>query len=236
MSEYEFVLSTGEKVPVIIETRRGMRNITLRPQTTPKREIHISKPWMTPSSAALDFLNQKRQWCDKIFLSAPNKKRLHPGDIIELFGHRVLLQQDTARRANKFIPNDKTEQAVLIVGGATDMFEPRVRNFIKSQFLIETKKIIKTTPREFWPAHVAVRDTSSRWGSCSSSGTMSFSWRLAFAPTEIMRYVIIHELAHKKYLDHSAQFWNQVAKLYGFGVERAKLWLSKNGANLHKYF
>ena len=103
-------------------------------------------------------------------------------------------------------------------------------------FLARAKAIIKEVPKEFRPTKITVRDTSSRWGSCSTSGTISLSWRLAFAPPEIMRYVIIHELAHIKHMDHSPAFWAQVSKLYGEGVGRAKLWLSKNGADLYKYF
>jgi predicted metal-dependent hydrolase len=116
------------------------------------------------------------------------------------------------------------------------MLEHRVRDFIKKEFLGEVKKIIKTAPLEFCPARIAIRDTSSRWGSRSSTGSISFSWRLALAPYEVMRYVIMHELAHIKHMDHSPHFWATVAQLYGPGVGRAKLWLSKNGQSLHRYF
>lgn len=85
MSEYEFVLSSGERIPIIISTRRGLRNITLRPKTRPSREIHISKPWMTPTSAALRFLEQKRRWCERIFTNAPQKIHIAPGDNINFW-------------------------------------------------------------------------------------------------------------------------------------------------------
>lgn len=235
MSEYEFVLSSGECVPIIITTRRGVRNITLRPKTRPVREIHISKPWLTPTSAALRFLEQKRNWCERVFNNAPQKVQLKPGDELEFLGYRVLLKHDEKRRANDFVENgDGT--AVLIVGGGIDMFERRVRDFIKNQFLISVKQMIHSVPCDFWPKRIAIRDTTSRWGSCSTSGTMSFSWRLAFAPLDVMRYVVMHELAHQKYMDHSPAFWHQVTELYGFGVERAKRWLNVHGAELHKFF
>lgn len=235
MSEYEFILSSGERIPVVITTRRGVRNITLRPKTRPIREIHISKPWLTPTSAALKFLEQKKNWCERIFANAPQKESLQPGDEIEFLGYKVRLLHDATRRANSFNVNaDGT--AILIVGGGVDMFERRVRDFIKSQFLIVVKQMIHSVSREFWPKRIAVRDTTSRWGSCSTSGTMSFSWRLAFAPLDVMRYVVMHELAHQKHMDHSPEFWRQVSELYGFGVERAKRWLNLHGAELHKYF
>ena len=235
MSEYEFVLSSGEKIPVVINTRRGLRNITLRPKTRPLREIHISKPWMTPTTAALRFLEQKRKWCERIFANAPIKEHLHPGDEIEFLGRRVLLVHDAARRANDFIENDDGT-AKLIVGGDADMFERRVRDFIRAQFLIAVKQMVRGAPRELWPRRIAIRDTSTRWGSCSTSGTMSFSWRLAFAPTDVMRYVVMHELAHRVHMDHSPAFWQTVSQLYGFGVERARRWLNVHGGELHKYF
>lgn len=228
-----FVLSDGEQVPVVIETRRGMRNVTLRPKTTPHFEIHISKPWTTSDSFVLKFLESKRKWIEKIFNNAPKKEHLKPGDSIEFLNHTVSLIHNPKFKSDNYLDN---EQTILCIGGGVDMFERRVRDFIKNEFLKSVKQIIKTTPREYWPNRISLRDTTSRWGSCSSNKNISFSWRLAFAPYEIMRYVIMHELAHTKHMDHSPEFWATVTQLYGFGVEKAKRWLSHNGGNLHKYF
>ena len=123
----------------------------------------------------------------------------------------------------------------LFVGGDAALIENRVRMFIKAELLKQIKEIIRTVPRDFWPRRICLRDTSSRWGSCSTTGTMSFSWRLGFAPYDVMRYVVMHELSHVKHMDHSPEFWAQVRALYGFGVERAKRWLSQNGEKLHEY-
>ncbi|MDE6250502.1 MAG: M48 family metallopeptidase [Alphaproteobacteria bacterium] len=235
MSDYVFVSSSGENIPIIIDTQRGLRNITLRPKTRPVREIHVSKPWLVPVSTALKFIESKRRWIERIFANAPQKAHVSSGDIIEFLGRRVQITHDPSRRANKFIICDDNT-CVLLVGGDPEMLERRVRDFIKAEFLSAVKEMIKTVPREYWPARIAVRDTSTRWGSCSTSGTMSFSWRLAFAPREIMRYVVMHELAHTKHMDHSPAFWATVAKLYGDGVGRAKRWLKINGGELHRYF
>ncbi len=228
-----FVLSNGESVPVIIETRRGVRNVTLRPKVIPQFEIHISKPWVTSNAFVMKFIESKRKWIENIFANAPHKGHIKPGDVIEFLGRPVEIIHDSQMRGNKYIDSDKT---ILCIGGADDMFERRVRDFVKNEFLETAKEIMHAAPREFWPTRIGLRDTTSRWGSCSSNGTISLSWRLAFAPYDVMRYVIMHELAHRKHMDHSREFWATVSELYGFGVERAKRWLSKNGSTLHKYF
>ncbi len=235
VSDYVFVLSSGENIPIVITTRRGLRNITLRPKTRPVREIHISKPWLSPTSSALRFVESKRRWIERIFANAPQKTHIVPGDMIEFLGWHVQVLHDASRRANAFTVCDDST-CVLVVGGGADMFERRVRDFIKAEFLKSVKQMIRTAPREFWPRQIAIRDTTSRWGSCSTTGTMSFSWRLAFAPRDVMRYVVMHELAHTRHMDHSPAFWATVSELYGFGVERAKRWLNQHGAELHQYF
>ena len=232
MADYVFTLSDGTEIPVVMSTRRGMRNITLRPKMRPKREIHISRPWLVSESAAIKFLVSKQKWIECVFARCPEKKTLRPGDEIEYLGRRVRLQHDESLRANKF----SDDGGVLGVGGDLRMFESRVRDVIKKEFLNVLKEMVRMAPREFWPKKIAIRDTTSRWGSCSTSGTMSFSWRLAFAPLDVMRYVVMHELAHKKHMDHSQQFWATVRELYGSGVERAKQWLTQHGGQLHQWF
>ena len=235
MSDYVFVLSSGEEIPVVITTRRGLRNITLRPKNTPKREIHISKPWIVSTGAAIKFLKSKQKWVECVYQKCPTKTKICPGDVIEFLDMRVQLIHNPEIRGNKFTLHEMCN-ATLVVGGGVDMFERRVRDFIKAECLSKIKQIIRSAPSEFWPKRIALRDTTSRWGSCSSTGTMSFSWRLAFAPVEVLRYVVMHELAHVRHMDHSPEFWATVRELYGFGVERAKRWLAKNGASLHQYF
>lgn len=231
-SEYIFTTTAGEEIRVVISTRRGLRNITLRPKIRPQREIHISKPWLVRDSAALDFLESKRRWIERIFERVPVRECVAPGMCIEFLGRRVVVVHAPARHSNGY----SDDGARLIIGGGVDMFERRLREFIKKEFLAEAKRMIRTAPRELWPSRIAVRDTTSRWGSCSSTGTMSFSWRLAFAPLDVMRYVVMHEVAHRVHMDHSPAFWATVGELYGFGVERAKRWLNVHGAELHKYF
>lgn len=83
------------------------------------------------------------------------------------------------------------------------------------------------------PGRITMRDPRSRWGSCTASGDLMFSWRLAMAPAAVLDYVVAHEVAHLVELNHSDRFWAVVARLCpGFAAERE--WLRRNGAGLHR--
>ena len=75
---------------------------------------------------------------------------------------------------------------------------------------------------------IAIKDTASRWGSCSALKNLNFSWRLILAPPEILEYVVTHEIAHLTHLNHSTEFWNLVASRYP-EYKKAKQWLTDNG-------
>ena len=81
---------------------------------------------------------------------------------------------------------------------------------------------------------VTVRDQSSRWGSCSTTGMLSFSWRLILAPHHVLDYLAAHEVAHLVEMNHSAKFWRVVQRLCP-DHQRAKAWLDVHGADLHRY-
>jgi predicted metal-dependent hydrolase len=81
---------------------------------------------------------------------------------------------------------------------------------------------------------VSVRDTRSRWGSCSAGGNLSFSWRLILAPEHVLDYVVAHEAAHLVHMNHGARFWGTVASL-GVDVAGGRAWLRRNGEALLRY-
>ena len=81
---------------------------------------------------------------------------------------------------------------------------------------------------------VTLRDTRSRWGSCSCQGNLMFSWRLILAPTDVLDYVAAHEVAHLRHMNHSPAFWRLVAELCP-GYETPRAWLRREGAGLHRY-
>ncbi|AIK96144.1 M48 family metallopeptidase [Candidatus Odyssella acanthamoebae] len=85
---------------------------------------------------------------------------------------------------------------------------------------------------ELFPKKISIRDTKSRWGSCSSTGNISLSWRLVMAPLEVIEYVVIHELAHLKHMDHSPDFWSVVSQ-HCPNYSQHRHWLKTNAQQLH---
>lgn len=83
-------------------------------------------------------------------------------------------------------------------------------------------------------ARLSLRDTRSRWGSCSSAGALMYSWRLILAPKSVLAYVAAHEVAHLQEMNHSADFWRVVDQLYGPHQE-ARAWLRQDGPKLHRF-
>ncbi len=84
------------------------------------------------------------------------------------------------------------------------------------------------------PKRIAVRDQSSRWGSCSATGTVSFSWRLIFAPGFVLDYVAAHEIAHLREMNHGPRFWRLVRETMP-DMQKARTWLKQKGAELHRF-
>jgi hypothetical protein len=81
---------------------------------------------------------------------------------------------------------------------------------------------------------ISVRDQSSRWGSCSASGQLSFSWRLILAPAFVLDYVAAHEVAHLAQMNHGPKFWALVAR-HCPDLEKARAWIRRHGRDLHSY-
>ena len=100
---------------------------------------------------------------------------------------------------------------------AADFFPLRVQHFEKIMGVRHKK--------------IAIRDQKTRWGSCSSSGTLSFNWRLIMAPPEVLDYVVVHELAHFYHMDHSKAFWATVESVLP-DYETHRNWLNEHGQEL----
>jgi predicted metal-dependent hydrolase len=127
-------------------------------------------------------------------------------------------------------------ERLLCVAGRAPHINRRVGDFLRR----EAKHDLQAASRRYAEAlgltfqRVTVRDQSSRWGSCSTTGMLSFSWRLILAPSRVLDYLAAHEVAHLVEMNHSPKFWRLVRRICP-DHETAKAWLDAHGADLHRY-
>lgn len=225
-------LQVGEEVlPLVIKRHQRAKRICLRYNPT-DHAISLTLPKHTRVSDGLSFLIQKSEWLVDTLREMPTKKQIKPGVVIPVLGERVRVRHDASLSRRSFA---LTADA-LIVSGERDEFSKRVTEALRkiaSAKLNELgQRYAKRIGRRVY--RLSVRDTRSRWGSCSSTGNLSFSWRLIFAPKEVMEYVVAHEVAHLRYMNHSDGFWKLVEYLCP-DYEAAKDWLRLHGKDLYRF-
>ena len=131
------------------------------------------------------------------------------------------------------------EGVEIFVTGRTEHTSRRLRDWLKA----EARDALTPVVHEFAKAlgvtitRITVRDTRSRWGSCTRDGKLSFSWRLILAPESVLTYVAAHEVAHLKHMNHGPAFWRTVESLVSPDVDwsLAREWLRRSGAAMHRY-
>ena len=159
------------------------------------------------------------------------------GTIVPLRGveHRIVHRPGAARHGLARAGDDG-EPLICVAGDAPHVDAPRRR-------LPAPRGAARSRAREppryasslgVTIKRISVRDQSSRWGSCSTTGVLSFSWRLILAPPFVLDYLAVHEVAHLVEMNHSPRFWRLVHRPCP-DAERAKAWLDVHGADLHRY-
>jgi predicted metal-dependent hydrolase len=131
--------------------------------------------------------------------------------------------------------SDPDGTAVLVVPGDRDHLRRRVEDYLR---VVARADLAAAVARHagtlgVTPKAVRLKDTTSRWGSASSSGTLSFSWRLAMAPPFVLDYLAAHEVAHLMEMNHSARFW-AICRRLAPRTEEAQAWLREHGRSLHR--
>ena len=111
-------------------------------------------------------------------------------------------------------------------------FHDWLRSEVRKDIAVSVEKYANTLECSF--KRIAIRDQATRWGSCSTTGTLSFSWRLIFAPPFILDYVAAHEVAHLREMNHGPRFWRLMRDAVP-GMLRARVWLKTYGAELHRF-
>lgn len=128
-----------------------------------------------------------------------------------------------------YSPKEKEEIKKRYIKAAREYFPKRVEHFVREIYW-EKEELFPETGLPF--TGISIREQKTRWGSCSSSGMLSFNWKLMLAPPGILDYVVVHELCHFRHMNHSADFWNMVGEIIPDYKERRK-WLAENGIHLH---
>lgn len=188
--------------------------------------VTISMPTRMPLSEAVAFVAQQADWIARHVAAAPAPLVVRVGGTLPVLGRDVPVIAGAGRSA-RF-----TGEAVAVADDARAA--PRVKALFQTMARTHLAEAVDRHAEALGrqPTKLTLRDTRSRWGSCSSRGELMFSWRLIMAPTEVLDYVAAHEVAHLAHMDHSSRFWNQVEVLMPDYAPR-RAWLKNHGAALH---
>ena len=154
-----------------------------------------------------------------------------------LFEHRAWLECELAKPPKMFHLGLQRENVVWIGGLALPAPPlPSLEHWYREQARTELTRVVAREAERLDVTYtrVTIRDQSTRWGSCSKAGALSFNWRLVVAPSAILTYVVVHELCHRIRHDHSKEFWAAVAAARPTYKEERD-WLAEHGPELLAY-
>lgn len=177
------------------------------------------------------FLTDHTDWILRRLDAAPPRVPFVPGNTVPVQGQPRLLCHDPAGRRRIDLLEDRVQ-----LSGPAENPESRIRDFLVRLARQDITTCCRTLEGQAAGRirRISVRDTRSRWGSCTATGDLSFSWRLVLAPPMVLRYVVAHELAHLAEMNHSPRFWAEVARLMP-DYPSARDWLKRHGNGLHLY-
>ncbi len=216
-------------LPVITRKPRAKSmRLTLDPVTG---QAHLTLPLRVSQAEAMAFWAAHQGWVARQRAKIPEATPFEVGTVLPLFGQPVLLQHE-----RRHIGRGTLADGCLTVGGDPAFFARRVRDYIKDEAVQVFRQQAETYANQLGVRvrGLAVKDTHSRWGSCTTTGQISLSWRLAFAPQFVSTYVVAHEVAHLREMNHSPRFWAHVAALVEKPQE-ARAWLKHNGHSLLRF-
>lgn len=203
------------------------RRISLRIDTRADG-ILITLPTRASRKAGLDLLTANQSWVTEKLAALPQPVRFAPGAQVPLHGvaHEIIHRPEARGVA-------WVEDGRLHVTGAPEFLPRRVADFLRHQARTRLTALVaeKAALAGVKPKAVRLKDTRSRWGSCAPDTTLAFSWRLICAPEYVQDYVVAHEVAHLRHMNHGTDFWALCATLSPHKAE-ASAWLSAQGLTL----
>jgi len=200
------------------------------------REVKLTMPLRGSVREAKNFAQQHAAWIAARLRRLPAPIPFEHGAIVPLRGIAHRIAHRPGERGAVWITSDANGERLLCVAGRTPHLRRRVCDFLKRKARRELEAACLRVAQELGVTvrRVAVRDPSSRWGSCSATGVLSFSWRLILAPPFVLHYLAVHEVVHLLEMNHSPRFWRTVHQLCP-DAARAKAWLKAHGNELHRY-
>ena len=190
-------------------------------------QVTLTLPRWAAEADALAFAHDKAAWLRQTVSDTVPARRAEIGAVLPFLG-----QDRTVAAANVRAP--RVEGDTIFVPAAPDRVGARLEAFFKlvarQRLSAASERYAQTLGRSY--SRISLRDTRSRWGSCTHDGSLMYSWRLVMAPESVLDYVAAHEVAHLAEMNHSAAFWAVVARLHpDFARDRA--WLKRHGGALH---
>ncbi|MCG8443173.1 MAG: M48 family metallopeptidase [Caulobacterales bacterium] len=219
----------GGPAPVRISVNPRARRPSLRIDPM-RREAVLTVPGEDEIDRARQFAYEQSEWVRRQLARLPPPRPFLEGAAIPVRGADHELKRPGARGTARL---EAGPPARLLAPGPKEAFSGRVRRLLvreaTSDFTEACERHAAALGVRF--ARLTVKDTTSRWGSCSSRGTLSFSWRIVCAPPMVLDYLAAHEVAHLREPNHSARFWRLVDSLTPVRA-KAQRWLHREGPSL----
>ncbi|UPA24437.1 M48 family metallopeptidase [Shinella oryzae] len=222
----------GRQLPLTI--RRDLRATRLTLRIEPGgRALRMTVPSGIAERDIKDFLDRHQGWLMTKLARFRTTNELADGGYVMIRGvsHRI---EATGRLRGITEAVVVDDEAVLRVGGMEESIPRRICDFLKKEARLDLDRLVAVHAGRIGRKvkSMTLRDTRSRWGSCSADGALSFSWRIAMAPPHVIDYLAAHEVAHLEEMNHSSAFWALCERLCP-ATEEAKRWLKRNGSLLH---
>jgi hypothetical protein len=193
--------------------------------------VLLTVPKRVSRRKALEWASGQRAWIEAALADVAPPAEIGPGAIIPFLGQPHVIDWEHGRPRTVHV-----ESGRLVLGGSIEGLPARMTRWLKA----EARRVLERETREYAAkagvtvTRVGVGDTLSRWGSCSSSGGIRYSWRLILAPDWVRRATVAHEVAHRVHMNHGPEFHALVERLYGEDPTPARHWLRREGPALHR--
>jgi hypothetical protein len=224
--------------PVEVRRHPGARRLTLRVSRT-RRAVIVTLPVQCDLGEAGSFVDRNIEWVRERLNSIPQPVTFADGERMPLRGEfhaLVFTGKRAAAGAGVVNPSLKSGTPELHVAGRPEHAPRRLRDWLSEEARrdLDARVLVHARALGVTAKRIAIRDQATRWGSCSTTGVLSFSWRLILAPPRILDYVAAHEVAHLAEMNHGPRFWAHVERLVP-SMKEDKLWLQHYGLELHRY-